>query len=88
MWRVFHERKVGVPPDLHEVYVKHLEVNWHKSEVDQLKNRPYFRVGKHGWTELLFQLILGALKVFPFHLAYKDVEARDGSDGEDGLGEE
>ena len=86
--RVLHERKINVPPKPHEVDIEYLKWGWHKGEVDQLKNRPHFPVSYKCWNHLLFQFILGALKIFPFQFAYINVKACDGNKREDSLGEE
>lgn len=85
--RVFHVGKIDIPPDLHEIHIERLHLGWHHSEVDQLEERPNLPICYHGRHKLLFQLVFGALKIFAFQRAYKEVKAGDGSKRKCGLGE-
>ena len=38
---VLHEGQVGIPPDLHEVYVQDLQLEGHASQVDEHEEGPY-----------------------------------------------
>ena len=85
---MFHERKIGVPPDCHERNIQHLELGWHACEVNELEKRPYLHVGFEGWHQFLRKFILSFLKSLSFNLAGEDEEARDGHHRKECLSEQ